>query len=577
MKIVTRPVNKKVAALWVATGVSRPLARVYAARGLESLADVEYSAVRSYQPDQMLGMAKAVEILQEALSKQSAITIVGDYDCDGATATAVMVRGLRSFGAKRVNFLVPNRFTDGYGLTPSIVDKVRMQYPETQVLITVDNGISSIDGVAAAKAAGFQVIVTDHHLPGDHLPDADVILDPNQPGCQFPTSTAGVGVAFYLILGLYRSLKESQHQVDYPNPTQFTPLVALGTVADVVPLEFNNRLLVANGLNRWKSGKAPEGLLALARVSKCSLEHLASSHLAFQIGPRLNAAGRMDDMTVGIRCLLTESPEEALELANQLETFNKERRKKEGDQLQMALDNLEISPSGKFGMSVCLSSGHLGVIGIVAGRLREQFHRPTIVFATDGPVLKGSARSIPGFHIRDALADLATHHPEWFKGFGGHAMAAGLTLSSPEYLEEFSTAFDAIAKERISPEMFAETLMTDGPLFPGEISLDLAETLSSGVWGQAFPEPLFENEFSVQSAKSTKTGHLSMELVGSGGEIFQAIYFRPSVTADTGDRIRAVYALDVQRWGKFQNDPAVQLRIQWMEVLVPDDRSSDLQ
>lgn len=556
MEIQVRPVDRQVMADLMNEGMSRAMARVYAGRGIKSIADLEY-LVQRLEHIPMKDQDKAVSLLLEALENQSRICISGDYDCDGATATAVMVRGLRSLGFKNVDFLVPNRFRDGYGLTPPIVEQVLQRGAD--LLITVDNGISSIAGVAAAKAAGLKVIVTDHHLAGEVLPEADAILDPNQPGCAFPwKSTAGVGVAFMLILALFWEL-ESRELGEFPNPKQLTPLVALGTVADVVPLEYNNRLLVDVGLRRWRKGWAPEGLLALARVSRVNIENLQASSIGFQIGPRLNAAGRMDDMTIGIRCLLEDDPEKALELAKELDQFNRERRVVEKEQCSEALIALPEDPTGQFGLTAVIPDGHIGVIGIVAGRLKEEFHRPVIVFAQDGDWLKGSGRSIPGFHLRDALADLAKDHPDWFKAFGGHAMAAGMTLRA-EVIADFSREFDQLVETRIPTEVLEKSLVVDGILSPAELSTALAEEIRSiGIWGQEFPEPMFMGSFEVASCKVMKGGHLRLELDLPNQRTVAAVWFNQAEAIPEGTWLQLVYSLDFDAF----RGGALQLRVIW--------------
>jgi single-stranded-DNA-specific exonuclease len=559
MKIQLRKVDRDMVDRLMREGIPRSLARVYAARGIQDRQDLDYRAA-CLEKTPLKDQEKAVNLLLSAREQQLPICIVGDYDCDGATATTVMVRGLHGLGFQNVDFLVPNRFTDGYGLTPPIVERVVAR--GARVLVTVDNGISSIAGVQAAKAAGLTVIVTDHHLAGDGLPEADAILNPNQPGCPFPwKSTAGVGVAFLLILALYREL-EARGEA-YPNPSYLAPLVALGTVADVVPLEYNNRILVRQGLLRWRSGNTFPGLLALAAVSKVELETLGAGSIAFQLGPRLNAAGRMDDMTIGIRCLLEDDPERAEALAKELDTFNKERRAIEKEQCSAAMAELPANPSGQSGLTALLENGHLGVIGIVAGRLKEQFHRPVVVFAEDGEWLKGSGRSIPGFHLRDALADLSVAHPDWFKAFGGHAMAAGMTLRKSAFAE-FQREFDRLAGERLTQTDLTETLLVDGILSPAEISLELAEAIEDlGVWGQHFPEPVFLGTFEVRSSKLLKQAHLRLELSLPGVEQVPAIWFNQAEEIPEGVRLRLAFSLDINR---FRGEESLQLRIHWGEA-----------
>lgn len=559
MELQLRQVDRDVLNQLIQEGIPRALARVYAARGIQTQKDLDYRAA-CLEKTPLKDQEKAVALLLIAREQKLPLCIVGDYDCDGATATSVMVRGLRDLGFQNVDFLVPNRFTDGYGLTPPIVERVLAK--GAKVLITVDNGISSIAGVEAAKAAGLTVIVTDHHLAGEQLPVADAILNPNQPGCPFPwKGTAGVGVAFLLILALYREL-EAQGEI-HPNPSYLAPLVALGTVADVVPLEYNNRILVRQGLVRWRSGNTFPGLLALAAVSKVGLETLGAGSIAFQIGPRLNAAGRMDDMTIGIRCLLEDDPEQAEALAKELDAFNKERRVVEKEQCSAALAELPANPSGQSGLTALLPDGHIGVIGIVAGRLKEQFHRPVVVFAEDGEWLKGSGRSIPGFHLRDALADLSAAHPDWFKAFGGHAMAAGMTLRKSVF-PEFQAEFDRLAEKRLTTEDLTECLLVDGILSPAEISLPLAEAIEDlGVWGQHFPEPIFLGTFEVLRSKLLKQAHLRMVLAVPGVEQVSAIWFNQAEEIPEGTRLRLAFSLDINR---FRGEETLQLRVHWGEI-----------
>lgn len=556
MEVQLRKVDRSILERLMQEGLPRALARVYAGRGITELSELDYRA-QQLESVPMKDQEKAVQLLLAARNRNDRICIAGDYDCDGATATAVMVRGLRALGFQNVDFLVPNRFTDGYGLTPPIVERIMQRGAD--LLITVDNGISSISGVQAAKAAGLTVIVTDHHLAGEQLPAADAILDPNQPGCPFPwKSTAGVGVAFLLILALFRALEP--HEESLPNPGFLAPLVALGTVADVVPLEYNNRILVHQGLARWRSGNTFPGLLALAQVSKIDLGSLGAGSIAFQMGPRLNAAGRMDDMTIGIRCLLEDNPEQAKILAKDLDDFNKQRREVERQQCLEALAELPADPSGQSGLTALLPDGHLGVIGIVAGRLKEQFHRPVVVLAEDGEWLKGSGRSIPGFHLRDALADLSTAHPDWFKAFGGHAMAAGMSLRKSAF-PEFQQEFDKLAKERLSEDDLTERLLVDGILSPAEISLGLAVEIEYlGIWGQHFAEPLFLGTFTVAQSKVLKQAHLRLDLEVPGQGTVGAIWFGQAAEIPEGSRLQLAFSLDINR---FRGEESVQLRIQW--------------
>ena len=534
------------------------LARLYASRGLCNSAETQLGLDALPAPT-MLGLDAAVSALEAAIASRQRLLIVGDFDCDGATSTSLAILGLKALGAAEVDFLVPNRFEYGYGLSPEIVAVAAERRPD--LIITVDNGIASIDGVAAAASHGIPVIVTDHHLPGDALPDALAIVNPNQPGCPFPDkSLAGVGVMFYVLLALRARLRDSGHFVDKqaPNLAEFLDLVALGTVADVVPLSHANRILVEQGLRRIRAGRCRPGISALLRVSGREASRLVASDLGFTVGPRLNAAGRLDDMSIGIRCLLSESPSEALNLAAELDDLNRERRSIEQsmkDDAMRALSHLQLDAS-RVPAGLCLydPTWHQGVVGILASRIKEQFHRPVIAFAeVDDGEIKGSARSIPGLHMRDTLDLVAKRHPKLLSKFGGHAMAAGLSLAKADF-DDFKEAFvDAVA-EQLSEEQLEAVVHSDGELSPAELSLDNAELLrNAGPWGQAFPAPLFHGRFSLQQQRIVGERHLKMTLapLDQPQAIIDAIAFNVD-TAQWPDpavrEVELVYKLDSNLW-----------------------------
>ena len=511
------------------------LQRVYAGRGITSAPELELGLDRLPAPDSLAGVDRAVDLLCQALAEQWSVLIVGDYDVDGATSTTLMILALRAMGYSRVDFLVPNRFEYGYGLTPEIVALAQQHSPD--LIITVDNGISSIDGVAAAQDAGIRVLVTDHHLPGSELPKADAIVNPNQAGCQFPSKQlAGVGVAFYVLSALRARLREegwfsgpNAHGVE-PNMATWLDLVALGTVADVVGLDELNRILVHQGLQRIRAGRTRPGILALLDIANRDRSRIVASDLGFALGPRLNAAGRLDDMSLGIQCLLEDDPFEARALAVQLDEINRDRRVIEADMQRAALGQLaaldldaEHAPKG-----LCLfdPGWHQGVVGLLASRVKDRLHRPVIAFACadnhtintdragelEDPDLKGSGRSIPGLHIRDALDAVATRNPGLITRFGGHAAAAGLSLPSAN-LEAFAKAFDEVVSELLSPQDLNRQIATDGVLSADELSFDIAQALrAGGPWGQHFPEPCFYGEFSVMQWRVVGEKHLKLSL-----------------------------------------------------------------
>ncbi|TRX75521.1 single-stranded-DNA-specific exonuclease RecJ [Pseudomonas mangiferae] len=501
------------------------LTRLYASRGVRSAAELDKGLARLIPYAQLKGIEAAVDLLVSALERRERILVVGDFDADGATASSVAVLGLRQLGAAQVDYLVPNRFEYGYGLTPEIVAVALQRQP--QLLVTVDNGISSVDGVAAAKAAGLRVLVTDHHLPGAELPDADAIVNPNQHGCTFPSKAmAGVGVIFYVLLALRARLRENgwftRTGTAEPNLAELLDLVALGSVADVVPLDTNNRILVHQGLARIRAGRARPGLRALLDVAGRDPQRITSTDLGFILGPRLNAAGRLDDMALGIECLLCEDEALARDMAVQLDQLNQDRKVIEQGMQREALAQLKELPVDglPFGLCVFEADWHQGVIGILASRLKDRYHRPTIAFAEADPgVLKGSARSVQGFHIRDALDAVAARHPGLISKFGGHAMAAGLTLPL-EHFGAFAAAFDAEVRRHLVEGDLNGRLLTDGVLGVEEFHLELARSLRhAGPWGQHFPEPLFHGVFQLVQQRLVGERHLKLVLKSECGRL----------------------------------------------------------
>lgn len=544
------------------------LTRLYASRGVLCAEELDKSLARLIPFAYLKGIGEAVELLVEALEQHQSILFVGDFDADGATASAVGVLGLRLLGAAQVDYLVPNRFEYGYGLTPEIVAVAVARRPD--LLVTVDNGISSCEGVAAARAAGLKVLITDHHLPGRDLPLADAIVNPNQPGCGFPSkSMAGVGVIFYVLLALRARLRDlgwfARIGLDEPNLAELLDLVALGSVADVVPLDANNRILVHQGLARIRAGRARPGLLAILDVAGRDPGRLTSSDLGFILGPRLNAAGRLDDMSLGIECLLCDDPSLARDMAVQLDQLNRDRKAIEQGMQREALAQIKELPLDGLPFGLCLfdPQWHQGVIGILASRLKERYHRPVIAFAEAGDgLLKGSARSVPGLHIRDALDAVATRHPELISRFGGHAMAAGLSLSQACFAD-FAAAFDAEVRRQLCEDDLAGRLLTDGQLGAEEFHLELARTLRhAGPWGQHFPEPLFHGVFRLQQQRLVGERHLKISLQSEcGSQILDGIAFnidRDAWPNPSVQWVELVYKLDVN---EFRGQESVQLLV----------------
>lgn len=532
-------------------GVNPLLARLYAARGISQPEHISTQMTDLLPPGGLKGMDAAARILADAIMQGQRICIVADYDADGATACAVAVKGLRMLGLApdRLTYFVPDRFKLGYGLTPAIVDLVA-QVPGSapDVLMTVDNGIASIDGVSRAKALGMQVVITDHHLPGATLPDADAIVNPNQPGCDFASKNlAGVGVMLYVLMGLRQVLRQrGWAAAEQANLGTLLDLVALGTIADVVALDRNNRILVANGLQRIRQRRCCAGILALYAVAGKQPDRAQASDLGFLLGPRLNAAGRMDDMRIGIRCLLAEEIGEALHVAKELDQLNLARRSVE-DQMKTdaarILGQLDIANTA--GISLYDPHWHGGVVGILAGRIKEQMHRPTIVFAGDGSgQIKGSGRSIPGLHLRDALDHLTKQYPELILKFGGHAMAAGLTIRESDF-SLFQQAFDDLVDQLLPMEARSQSLAIDGPLVDSELTLNTARLLSEGIWGQGFPAPIFANRFKILESRLLQDKHLKLTL-GCGQSRMDAIRFND--TTIPGEQDTLAYALEINHY-----------------------------
>ncbi len=510
--IVTRSVDGAALAQLLADGIPPFMARIYAARGISHSEQLAPELSRLIPLAQLRNVDTMAALLADAITAHKKLLIVADYDADGATACAVGLRALRMFGAD-VDYLVPNRFEYGYGLTPEIVQLAAAE-KKPDVLITVDNGIASIDGVAEARRLGMKVLVTDHHLPGDQLPDAWCIINPNQPGCTFPSKNlAGVGVMFYLMLALRAEFRKrgAYSGKAEPNLGTLLDLVALGTVADVVKLDDNNRLLVQQGLQRIRAGRAQPGINALFNAAGREVRSAGTYDLGFVAGPRLNAAGRMDDMSVGIECLTTDDPVRAADIARQLDQFNRKRRDVEAGMQESALAAVENVQPG-YTLSLYDPGWHQGVIGILASRLRERFHRPTFAFASScNGELKGSGRSIAALHLRDALDLVSKRHPELIVRFGGHAAAAGLTLHENGF-KPFCAAFEAVASELLTPADLEREWVTDGSLLPEDMTLANATTLADSVWGQGFPEPRFYDHFEVVAQRIVGERHLKLRL-----------------------------------------------------------------
>ncbi|NDP37848.1 MAG: single-stranded-DNA-specific exonuclease RecJ [Rhodoferax sp.] len=559
MKILVREIPPRSAWTLEQAGIHPLLAQLYAARGVQSAQQLDDGLARLIAPNEMLGLSAAARLLADAIAADKKLCIVADYDCDGATACAVGIRGLRLLGAKHVSYIVPDRVVDGYGLTPPISERVKASGAD--VLITVDNGIASFEGVATARALGLQVLVTDHHLPASQdgrivLPEADVIVNPNQPGCTFESkSIAGVGVMFYVLLALRAELRQRGmfNAATQPKLDALLPLVALGTVADVVKLDANNRRLVAQGLKRVRALMLPTGLASLFVAAGRDAKVATTFDFGFALGPRINAAGRLSDMTLGIECLLTDDAARGAELAKALDGINRERREIEGSMREQAFavaeslfdDNEEPPPA------ICVFDAdfHEGVVGIVASRIKDKLHRPTFVFAASGAPgreheLKGSGRSIPGFHLRDALDLVAKRHPGVLLRFGGHAMAAGCTIAE-ENLATFEQGLSLVAQEWLDAATLLRRLETDGPLKPEYRRVELVDVLHQEVWGQGFAPPTFSEEVDVLSQRLVGEKHLALKLKHQGQPV-DGIWF--GHTEPLPARVKLAFRLDADAW-----------------------------
>ena len=560
-RLSARPYAIRDAEYLAQQGMHPVLARLMAARGLRDARDLSTELDALIKPDALTHVDRAAIFLADAIDAGRRMVIVADYDCDGATACAVGVRGLRAMGA-RIDYIVPNRFEYGYGLTPEIVAlAVKEKSPE--IIITVDNGIASIDGVDEANRRGIPVVVTDHHLPGATLPAAAVIVNPNQPGCGFPSKNlAGVGVMFYTLLALRAELRRRGRfdSASQPRLDHLLDLVALGTVADVVKLDSNNRILVAQGLRRIRAGRAHPGIAALFSVAGREVRKANPFDLGFTAGPRLNAAGRLADMSLGIECLLSDDNQRAWDIAHQLDDINRERREIEAGIQEAALASLEnIAPTDKAALTLFDPSWHQGVIGIVASRLKEKFFRPTITFAPAGNgMIRGSGRSIPGFHLRDALDLVYKRHPHLIDKFGGHAMAAGLSLRE-ENFSMFSEAFEQVARECLTAADLEHVLEHDGSLPPAYYTLEFIGQLDAQVWGQGFAPPLFCDEFRVLNQRVLKERHLKLQLERDNRK-FDAIWFNHAEALP--DRVVAAYRLDAN---EYNGRTTVQLMVEFAE------------
>ena len=555
-RLVRRAYNARLALDLEQKVDSALLARLFAQRGIVDQSEIDFSLDNLLPPDSMKGLIDAANVVASTIVKRQKIIIVGDFDADGATSTALMVHCLRACNAD-VDYLVPNRFEYGYGLTPEIVAVAAKMQPA--LIVTVDNGISSVDGVRAANTLGIETVITDHHLPGDVAPAATAIVNPNQTGCAFPSKAlAGVGVSFYLLSGVRKVLREKlwfeQKQLPEPLLADYLDLVALGTIADVVPFDKNNRVLVNEGIRRMRAGKVRPGIRALLAVSGTDFKKLVSRDIAFGVAPRLNAAGRLEDMSIGIECLLSESDAGAVALAEQLDGINKARRSIEDEMKDQAIEivkaavasNSESTKSNKYGVCLYNASWHQGVVGIIASRIKDRVHRPTIAFAkVSDTEIKGSARSIHGLHIRDALDAIATANPGLIDKFGGHAMAAGLSLPLARFAE-FAALFDAEARKGLSKEDLEQRVVSDGEL-EGKLNLATARKIAEAApWGQGFPEPVFDGEFEIIDQRILGGKHLKLRLL-NGDELIDAIAFNHSRLIEERMK-RMAYRIDVNEY-----------------------------
>ncbi len=560
-RIVTRSAPPRTVWQLEQQGLHPLLARLYAARGVTDKAELDYELKSLLPPSALTHAGDAASLLADAIEAEAKLLIIGDYDCDGATATAVGMRALKALGAD-VDFLLPDRFKLGYGLSPEIVDVAAQQSPD--LIITVDNGIASLEGVARAQQHGIATLITDHHLPAATLPDADCIVNPNQPGCDFPSKCiAGVGVMFYVMLALRAELRQRAYFTERPEPNfaDLLDLVALGTVADVVKLDRNNRILVSQGLKRMRAGRLQPGIAALFKAAGRDPRKATAFDLGFLIGPRLNAAGRLADMRLGVECLLTDDPARALNIAQELDNLNRERREIESGMQEQALALLETMDVDAAAPGVALfdPDWHEGVVGILASRIKDKLHRPVFAFAqSEGGIVKGSGRSIPGLHLRDALDLVAKRAPGLLVRFGGHAMAAGATIKAGDF-ERFQALFAEVAGELLTPSDLTRTLETDGPLEGGYISLETAKLLENEIWGQGFPAPLFCDEFEVEQQRVLKEKHLKLRL-RKGNSRIEAIQF--NFASQPGRSTRAAYRLSIN---EYMGVETPQLMIEYLE------------
>ena len=556
-EIVARAVDEEACARLIAAGCDARLARLFAARGVASPEELETTFKSLAAPAGLAHIDDAARLLADAIERGERLLVIADYDADGATACALAVRALRGFGAN-VGYLVPNRFEHGYGLTPEIAREAAKRSPG--ILITVDNGIAAVEGVAEANRLGMRVLVTDHHLPGAQRPDAACIVNPNQSGCGFPSKhLAGVGVVFYVMLALRAEMRRRGAFASRtePNLAELLDLVALGTVADVARLDANNRILVAQGIARIRAGRACAGIAALLQVAERDARQASTYDLAFSIGPRLNAAGRLQDMSLGIECLLADDPAAAMEMAMRLDALNRERRGIEVEMQESALAMLgSIEAGDTYTLAIHHEDWHAGVVGLLASRLKDRFHRPVFAFAADTPgKLKGSGRSVAALHLRDALDLVDKRAPGVLERFGGHAAAAGVTLAR-EKLEAFRAAFEAVARDRLTPADLLQRIECDGELAAADVSLDFARVLREQVWGQGFAEPRFAGTFAVEAQRVVGERHNKLTL-GLAGRRIPAIRF--GVPDALPASIRAVYRLDVN---EYQGASSVQLVIE---------------
>ncbi len=560
-RIVKRSIPQRVVWQLEQQGLHPLLARLYASRGVTDKAELDYELKSLLPPTSLTHATDAAQILADAIEAEASLLIIGDYDCDGATATAVGMRALKMLGAN-VNFLLPDRFKLGYGLSPEIVDLAAEQSPD--LIITVDNGIASIEGVNRAREHGIATLITDHHLPAETLPDADCIVNPNQPGCDFPSKCiAGVGVMFYVMLALRAELRERGFFAERPEPNfaSLLDLVALGTVADVVKLDRNNRILVSQGLKRMRAGQLQPGLAALFKAAGRDPKRATAMDLGFILGPRLNAAGRLADMRLGVEALLTDDPARALNIAQQLDALNRERREIESgmqEQALILLESLDTSDAAP-GIALFDEGWHEGVVGILASRIKDKLHRPVFAFAPgEGGLIKGSGRSIPGLHLRDALDLVAKRAPDLLVRFGGHAMAAGATLRE-ENFAQFRDLFAQVAGELLDPADLTRTLETDGALEGGYFSLETARLLENEIWGQGFPAPLFMDEFEVEQQRVLKEKHLKLRL-RKGNTRIDGIQF--NFSKQPAGKARLAYRLSIN---EYMGVETPQLMVEYLE------------